>query len=54
MEYHKLGTQKDKMCADSSERTKQMEPILRAKVKIQKWKLKKMLLIKNDVHTGFI
>ena len=25
MENHELGTQKDKMCADSSERTKQMD-----------------------------
>ena len=39
-----------------SERTKQMEPILRAKVKIffKSENFKKMLLIKNDGHLGFI
>jgi hypothetical protein len=38
-----------------SDRTKQMEQILRAKVKIFfKVKIKKMLLLKNDGPIGFI
>ena len=42
--------------SDRPERTKQMEPILRAKVKIffKSENLKKKLLIKNDGHIGFI
>jgi hypothetical protein len=38
------------------ERTKQMEPILRAKVKFffESENLKKKLLIKNDGHIGFL
>ena len=41
---------------DRAERTKQMEPILRAKVNFffKSENLKKMLLIKNDGHIGFV
>ena len=47
------------MCFDESgrtmaESTKQMEQTLGAKIFFLKWKSKKMLLIKDDGHLGFI